>query len=67
MISPETIDRVREAADVVQIIGEHVNLRRTGALRDRVAEMLRADRRVRSFRLRVWNEGGAGVTVAEFA
>lgn len=31
MISDETVERVREAADIVQIIGEHVNLRRTGA------------------------------------
>ncbi|MGQ0714352.1 MAG: DNA primase [Gemmatimonadaceae bacterium] len=31
MISDETIERVREAADIVQIIGEHVNLRRTGS------------------------------------
>jgi DNA mismatch repair protein MutS2 len=38
----------------------------TGALRDRVAEMLRKDTRVKSFRLGAWNEGGAGVTVAEF-
>ena len=37
----------------------------TGALRERVAEMLRKDTRVRSFRLGAWNEGGAGVTVAE--
>jgi DNA mismatch repair protein MutS2 len=37
----------------------------TGALRSRVAEMLRKDTRVRSFRLGLWNEGGAGVTVAE--
>jgi DNA mismatch repair protein MutS2 len=39
----------------------------TGALRDRVAEMLRKDTRVKSFRLGAWNEGGAGVTVAELA
>jgi len=39
----------------------------TGALRDRVAEMLRKDTRVREFRLGAWNEGGAGVTLAEFA
>ncbi|HVX40176.1 MAG TPA: endonuclease MutS2 [Gemmatimonadaceae bacterium] len=39
----------------------------TGALRDRVAEMLRKDTRVRAFRLGAWNEGGAGVTVAELA
>jgi DNA mismatch repair protein MutS2 len=37
----------------------------TGALRERVAEMLRKDTRVRSFRLGVWNEGGNGVTVAD--
>jgi len=38
----------------------------TGALRARVAEMLRKDTRVKSFRLGAWNEGGTGVTVAEF-
>jgi DNA mismatch repair protein MutS2 len=37
----------------------------TGALRERVGELLRADPRVRSFRLGAWNEGGAGVTVVE--
>lgn len=37
----------------------------TGALRERVAEMLRKDSRVRNFRLGAWNEGGAGVTVVE--
>jgi DNA primase len=31
MISAETIDRVREAADIVDIVGEHVKLRRAGA------------------------------------
>ena len=39
----------------------------TGALRERVAEMLQKDTRVRGFRLGAWNEGGAGVTLAEFA
>jgi DNA mismatch repair protein MutS2 len=39
----------------------------TGALRERVAEMLRGDPRVREHRLGAWNEGGAGVTVAELA
>jgi DNA mismatch repair protein MutS2 len=37
----------------------------TGALRERVVEMLRKDTRVKSFRLGAWNEGGAGVTVIE--
>jgi len=39
----------------------------TGALRARVAEMLRKESRVATFRLGAWNEGGAGVTVAELA
>ena len=39
----------------------------TGALRDRVGQILRQDRRVTSSRLGEWNEGGAGVTVAELA
>jgi DNA mismatch repair protein MutS2 len=39
----------------------------TGALRERVAELLRGDRRVRAYRLGAFNEGGAGVTVAELA
>ncbi|MCC6769835.1 MAG: Smr/MutS family protein, partial [Gemmatimonadaceae bacterium] len=37
----------------------------TGALRERVTELLRKDTRVRSFRLGLWNEGGSGVTIAE--
>lgn len=31
MITPESIERVREAADIVEIVGEHVKLRRTGS------------------------------------
>ncbi len=38
----------------------------TGALRERVSEMLRKESRVTNFRLGAWNEGGAGVTVVEF-
>jgi DNA mismatch repair protein MutS2 len=38
----------------------------TGALRDRVEELLRGDRRVASFRPGERYEGGTGVTVAEF-
>jgi DNA mismatch repair protein MutS2 len=37
----------------------------TGALRERAGELLHGDPRVASFRLGAWNEGGAGVTVAE--
>ena len=39
----------------------------TGALRERVTQLLKADRRVKDFRLGAWNEGGAGVTVAELS
>jgi len=39
----------------------------TGVLREVVGEMLRKDARVRVVRLGAWNEGGAGVTVAELA
>jgi DNA primase len=34
----------------------------TGALRERVTELLRKDTRARSFRMGLWNEGGPGVT-----
>lgn len=37
----------------------------TGALRERVGEMLRKESRVSNFRLGAWNEGGAGVTVVD--
>jgi DNA mismatch repair protein MutS2 len=37
----------------------------TGALRERVTELVRKDTRVKAFRLGLWNEGGAGVTVLE--
>ena len=37
----------------------------TGVLRERVSEMLQKDTRVRTFRLGLWNEGGAGVTIAD--
>ncbi|MBX7119863.1 MAG: Smr/MutS family protein [Gemmatimonadaceae bacterium] len=39
----------------------------TGALRERVNALLKREKRVKQFRLGAWNEGGAGVTVAEFA
>ncbi|MGZ8376542.1 MAG: endonuclease MutS2 [Gemmatirosa sp.] len=37
----------------------------TGALRERVVELLRKETRAKSFRMGLWNEGGAGVTVVE--
>jgi DNA mismatch repair protein MutS2 len=38
----------------------------TGALRERVTQLLKREKRVKDFRLGAWNEGGAGVTVAAF-
>ena len=37
----------------------------TGAVRERVVELLRKETRAKSFRMGLWNEGGAGVTVVE--
>ena len=37
----------------------------TGALRERVTSMLRMESRVSAHRMGLWNEGGAGVTIAE--
>ncbi len=39
----------------------------TGALRERVTQLLKREKRLAGFRLGAWNEGGAGVTVAEFS
>jgi DNA mismatch repair protein MutS2 len=39
----------------------------TGALRERISEMLQKEPRVVNYRLGAWNEGGAGVTVVELA
>ncbi|MGA0920749.1 MAG: endonuclease MutS2, partial [Gemmatimonadaceae bacterium] len=52
-------------ADLAQ--GRSIHGKGTGALRERGAQVLKGDRRVKQFRLGAWNEGGAGVTIAEFA
>ena len=39
----------------------------TGALRDKVGQMVKDDPRVKGARLGAWNEGGAGVTVVQLA
>ncbi len=67
----EVDDRVMQALDTA-IRADLRELRiihgkGTGALRVRVSEMLKKDTRVSGFRLGAWNEGGAGVTVAELA
>ena len=67
----EVDDRVLQALDAA-IRADRRDVRiihgkGTGALRARVSEMLKKDTRVVSFRLGGWDEGGAGVTVAEFS
>lgn len=67
----EVEDHVMQALDAA-VRADLRNLRiihgkGTGALRARVGEMLKKDTRVVSFRLGGWDEGGAGVTVAEFS
>jgi DNA mismatch repair protein MutS2 len=66
-IEPVVVQAVDEAvrADLRSL--RIIHGKGTGALRARVAEMLRADKRIRGFRLGAQNEGGAGVTIAEFA
>ncbi|MHB8838990.1 MAG: endonuclease MutS2 [Gemmatimonadaceae bacterium] len=39
----------------------------TGALREKVGQMVKDDPRVKASRLGAWNEGGAGVTVVQLA
>jgi DNA mismatch repair protein MutS2 len=39
----------------------------TGALRDRVTQLLKRDGRVKAMRLGAFNEGGTGVTMVELA
>jgi DNA mismatch repair protein MutS2 len=56
-------DAVRADLGAIRII----HGKGTGALRERVTMILRSDRRVKSSRMGAWNEGGAGVTIAELA
>ncbi|MDX2129219.1 MAG: endonuclease MutS2 [Chloroherpetonaceae bacterium] len=39
----------------------------TGALRKRISDYLKSDRRVKSFRLGNWDEGGTGATIVELS
>ncbi len=61
MVQQAIDDAVRADLRTVRII----HGKGTGALRQRVTELLRGDRRVRSQRPGAWNEGGTGVTIAE--
>lgn len=69
LMGDEAILRVEKFIDESISNGLHkVNLihgKGTGALRKRIAEYLKSDKRIKSFRLGNWDEGGAGVTVVE--
>jgi DNA mismatch repair protein MutS2 len=60
LLLPAIDDAVRADLKSVRII----HGKGTGVLRERVAELLKKDVRVKEFRLGLWNEGGAGVTIA---
>ncbi|MBI5835614.1 MAG: Smr/MutS family protein [Candidatus Eisenbacteria bacterium] len=65
----EAEERLEQALDDALLTGLHelriIHGKGTGALRKRVDEMLRVSKLVRGHRLGNWNEGGAGVTVAD--
>ena len=68
----EEVDLELARALDAAVLGELAQLRiihgkGTGAVRARVQELLRADRRVKEFRLGLHGEGGSGVTVARIA
>ncbi len=71
MTGDEAIATVEQALERAVVAGLHrvdiIHGKGTGALRKRIGEFLKTVPQVRAFRLGEWNEGGAGVTVAELA
>jgi len=69
LTADEAGERVERALDDALLTGlselRIIHGKGTGALRKRVQEILKSSSLVRSQRLGHWNEGGAGVTVAE--
>ncbi|MCE1273699.1 MAG: Smr/MutS family protein [Chlorobiales bacterium] len=69
MTGDEAIEAVSRFVDSLVMhrmpTGTIIHGKGSGALRLRTAEFLKQHRRVRSFRLGDWSEGGAGVTVVE--
>src|SRR5690606_5403951 len=67
----EVDDAIVQAIDAAHRADLHalriIHGKGTGALRERVAQLLKGDKRVKSQRMGAWNEGGAGVTVVELA
>lgn len=69
LMGDEAILRVEKFLDESISNGIHkvdlIHGKGTGALRKRIMEYLKSDKRVKSFRLGNWDEGGTGVTVVE--
>ncbi len=69
LMGDEAILRVEKFIDESISNGLHkvdlIHGKGTGALRKRIAEYLKSDKRIKSFRLGNWDEGGTGVTVVE--
>jgi DNA mismatch repair protein MutS2 len=69
LMGDEAILRVEKFIDESISHGLHkvdlIHGKGTGALRKRIAEYLKSDKRIKSFRLGNWDEGGTGVTVVE--
>lgn len=71
MTGDEAANRVQQFLDEAYVAGLHrvdiIHGKGTGALRKRIAGLLKDYPHVKSFRLGEWNEGGSGVTVVELA
>ena len=71
MTGDEAVAMVEQALERAVVAGLHrvdiIHGKGTGALRKRIGEFLKTASNVRSYRLGEWNEGGAGMTVAELA
>lgn len=69
MTGEEALPMVDKFIDSAILAGLHrvdiIHGKGTGALRQKIAEFLARDPRVKSYRLGEWNEGGAGATVVE--
>lgn len=67
----EVDDAIVQAIDAAHRADLHalriIHGKGTGALRERVTQLLKGDKRVKAHRMGAWNEGGAGVTVVELA
>jgi len=65
----EAVSLVDRFLDKAFLAGLHrvriIHGKGTGRLRSRISELLSRDKRIESYRLGDWNEGGSGVTVVE--